>query len=431
MPREPAAGDRDHGRVAVASAVPRILAVAESLPHPTLKGGDHRTWQNINALAAFGRVGVFGLCSNDRRRDSVPDLHLEFWTTSVDPALSMPPPHGVKLQGRAWLLDSAGHPSDLYYSELAAGELSRLAANFRPDVVIVEGLWLHRYLDVLRTPGCRVILDCHNVEAQMSRELASTLRGADLESRVRRDVLPARTEAIERRAVGAADEVWVCSAEDKRLMRELYSPSAAVRVVPNGIRLTDYDPIHVARDGRSEENELTLVFPGFFGHAPNVNAARFLISEIFPRLVQASAASRLLLVGALPPPELRAAAQHDDRITVTGAVPDMKPWLAQATAVAVPLFQGSGTRLKIIEALAAGVPVISTAKGAEGLGVRDKVHLLIAETADEFVRAALTVWRDAGLRGRLVAGGRALVAEQFSWGAIGGRIRHAIMGEPS
>ena len=89
---------------------PTLLVLAESLPYPTLKGGDLRTWQNINALATCGRVGVFGLCSNDRRRESVPDLGLECWETSSDPALTIPPPKGIRLPARAWLLDPPGHP---------------------------------------------------------------------------------------------------------------------------------------------------------------------------------------------------------------------------------------------------------------------------------------------------------------------------------
>lgn len=398
--------------------------LAESLPYPTLKGGDLRTWQNINALASCTRVGIFGFCSNDRRRESVPDLALECWESSSDPALTIPPPKGVRLPARAWLLDPQGHPSDLYYSEGAARELSVLLGRLRPDIVVLEGLWLHRYLGVIRGAGCRVILDCHNVEAALACEVGSASSGNDLEARVRRDILPARTEAIERRAVRAADQLWACSAEDERRLRDRYHPVPPVIVVPNGIRLGDYGG--GLRPDRPAEAPPTLVFPAFFGHFPNVVAARFLIEKVLPRLAAAAGACRLLLVGAMPPPELAAAAASDPRIVVTGAVRDIRPYLADATAMAVPLFHGGGTRLKILEGFATGLPVISTAKGAEGLNARDRTHLLLAETADEFVAAAVALSRDPDLARCLTANARAWVAERFSWDAAAARIRHAI-----
>jgi polysaccharide biosynthesis protein PslH len=214
--------------------------LAESLPYPVLKGGDHRNWQNVNVLASMAHVGVFGLCSNDRRRDRLPDVPLELWTTATDPAVAYPPPSGMKLAGRAWLFDPQGHPSDLYFSDAAALEISTVLDSFRPDIVVVEGLWLQRYMETVRDSGCLVIFDAHNVEAALVRELAHTNERQDLEGRVIRDVLPARTEMIERRALRAADQVWVCSDEDERRLRELYDPVAPVLVVPNGIRPDDY-----------------------------------------------------------------------------------------------------------------------------------------------------------------------------------------------
>jgi polysaccharide biosynthesis protein PslH len=399
--------------------------LAESLPYPTLKGGDLRNWQNVSALASFAEVGVFGLCSNDVRRESSPGLPLAFWATSTDPALAYPPPAGVRLPGRAWLLEPLGHPSDLYFSDAAAGELSRLIESFRPDVVVVEGLWLHGYLDVVRAAGCSCILDCHNVEAAVLRELARARTGQDLESRVIRDVLPARTESIERNAVRAADQLWVCSRDDERRLLELYAPAAPISVIPNGIRLEDYGSQDV-RDRQPCEVPLTLVFTGFFAHTPNAIAAMFLVEELFPRLASACETCRLLLVGARPSEALRAAAARDRRIEVTGAVRDIRPWLVGATAMAVPLSHGGGTRLKVLEAFAAGLPVISTAKGVEGLDVRDGTHLLVTETAGGFVEAALALWRDPALAVRLAGNARMLVAERYSWDALRPPIRHAI-----
>jgi glycosyltransferase involved in cell wall biosynthesis len=128
----------------------------------------------------------------------------------------------------------------------------------------------------------------------------------------------------------------------------------------------------------------------------------------------------------MPSPELLTAAARDPRIVVPGPVRDIRPALAAATAMAVPLFHGGGTRLKILEAFAAGVPVVSTAKGVEGLDVRDGTHALIAESADEFVDHLVALWRDPTLAGRLAASARAFAAERFSWETVGARVRQAI-----
>ncbi|MEO8084722.1 MAG: glycosyltransferase [Ardenticatenales bacterium] len=341
--------------------------------------------------------------------------------------MTYPPPSGRNLPGRAWLFDPEGHPSDLYFSGAAALEIWDVLERFRPDVVLVEGLWLHSYLDTVRTAKCRTILDCFNIEAAVSRELASTRSGDDLDVRVLRDVLPARTEMIERRAIAKADQLWVCSAEDEQRLRDLYDSPAPVVIIPNALRLDAYEARGIHRRAASPGSlPLTVIFPGMFSYLPNGIAAAFLIDEVFPRLTAACDDCRLILMGAMPSPAMRDAAARDARIVVTGLVDDVRPHLAEATVMAVPLFQGGGTHLKVLEAFAASVPVVSTRKGAEGLTARSATHLLLAETADEFAAAILRLWRDPVLAAYLAGEARALVSERFSWTSVAAPLRRAI-----
>ena len=398
------------------------LVLAEALPFPTFKGGDVRTWQNLNALAKVGPTGIFGLCSNDQRRHALPALDLSCWSASTDPALASPPPRDMNLAGRAWLLDPAGHPSDLHYSDHAAGELSVLLERLRPDVVVIEGLWLCKYLPILTGAGCRTVLDCHAIEAALLRELALTNDRQDLEGRVLRDVLPARTAMLEQTAVRAVDQLWVCSGADEQRLRALYEPTAPVAVVPNGVRLDAYDL--AGEPGACPA--FTVLFPGIFSYLPNGFAAAFLVEQIFPRLAAVCDDVRLVMVGAHPTPELLAASMRDPRIVVTGAVPDVRPYLHAATAMAVPVFQGGGTRIKVLEAFAAGLPVVSSPKGVEGLNAQGGVHFLPADNADEFAEGLLRLRAESALARRLAVAARALVAEAFSWDLIGRRVRGAI-----
>ena len=406
----------------------RTLLIAENLPYPTFKGGDLRNWQNVNGLMKVSEVGVFGLCSNDARPTENPRPGLAFWRSSTDPGLAFPPRADRKLFSRAWFLNARGHPADVYYSDYAATEIEHILLDFNPHIVVIERLWLHRYFDRVKQRDCRIVLDCHNVEAPLYQQIANSVEGDDLRARLMRDALPARTELIERHAVRAVDQVWVCSGADERRMRSQYAASAPIHVIPNGLdferyatQIKGYAPPRGVRQGVK-----AIIFTAMFGYSPNARAAKFLIEEVFPRLVARGENRQLLLVGSMPTRQMIAASKNERGILVTGAVPDVRPYMAAASAMVVPLFEGGGTRYKILEAFAAKVPVISTAIGAEGLQVNNGEHLLIAENAAEFVVALEQVWMDRGLVNKLTENALTLVKEHYSWDATDKAIEVAI-----
>jgi glycosyltransferase involved in cell wall biosynthesis len=389
---------------------------------------DLRNWQNLHGLTNLGDVGVLGLHSNDDRRQRPPPLKLAFWRASSDPALSFPLPK-TKLEARAWLLDPMGHPSDLYYSDVAAAEIGEIMDSFRPQIVLMEGVWLHRYIPLLKRHRCRLVLDLHAVEAAMFGEIAASTQGDDLRAKLFRNVLPDRVKLIERKAANAVDQIWLCSEQDGRLMQELYEPCLPIRIVPNAVDVDHYAAVRANLCARPEwlvPTKRSLIFPAVFQWEPNAYAANFLIEEVFPRLAGIFPDCQLLLVGGLPTPSMAAAAERDSRIVVTGGVPDMLPFFAAATAMAVPLWQGGGTRLKILEGLAANVPIVSTKKGAEGLAVKDGTHLLFAENAGEFVDAITQIWSDERFAKNLADHGLALVHRAYSWDVSTHRITQAI-----
>jgi glycosyltransferase involved in cell wall biosynthesis len=404
---------------------PRILIIAEALPYPTYKGGDLRNWQNANGLAKIGEVGIFGLCSNDHRAAQIP-RGIALWRASTDPALAYPPPQGRKLKSRAWAIEPLGHPSDLSYSEAAAAEIETVIAEFRPDILVIEGLWLHRYIAHVRRRHCHVVLDCHNVETALFQQRADAARGSDLKTRLIREILPARTAVIERKALHAVDQVWACSDADARLIAELHRPSTPVWMVPNGLDLATYETRHNMLPDAGDASKQSIIFPATFAYWPNAAAASFLIREVFPLLAGDSPDYQLLLVGNRPTPAMLQAAREDPRIVVTDIVPDVRPYLAAASVLLVPLFEGGGTRFKILEAFAARIPVVSTAKGAEGLQVRDEVHLLMAENAEQMAAAVRRISSDKCLRQRLTRNGWELLERCYSWNVAAGRISEAV-----
>jgi glycosyltransferase involved in cell wall biosynthesis len=401
----------------------RTLVVAENLPYPTLKGGDLRSWQNVNALAGMGQVGVFGLCSNDRRHAVKAPPRVSVWRSSSDPALAFPPQRNRKLSARAWFLSPTGHPADVYYSRQAVSEIADVIAEFEPHVVLIERLWLHHYINPVKSLGCRVILDNHNVESVLYRQIAESTLGDDLPARIVHDFIPVRTETIERQAAQAADQIWVCSVNDEQLMRRAYGTRVPIRVVTNGVDVDRYRRTPTPPGAGAARS---LVLPAAFAFPPNAQAARFLTDELFPRLTANDPDSRLVLVGSMPTSHMIEAARRDSRILVTGAVRDVRPYIAAASAMVAPVFEASGTRFKILEAFASKIPVITTSKGAEGLGATDGKDLLLAENVEQFVAAIKRLWANDRLVARVTTNAFELVREHHSWAVARAQIRKAV-----
>jgi glycosyltransferase involved in cell wall biosynthesis len=293
-------------------------------------------------------------------------------------------------------------------------ELAQFVNELEARVAVVETLWLHRYIRSLRQLGCVVILDAHGVEGALHDELA------DRHPSLLAHEFALRTHEVEARAIATADQVWVTSLRDVRLMRSRYGSRAAIEVVPNAIALENYVPRE--RDG----NRFTVAFTAAFSYPPNVAAARRLLTGIFPALAQRVPAARLALVGRDPTTEMRAAAERDSRIQVTGPVEDVAPHLREADALAVPLTEGHGSRFKVIEAFAAKVPVVSTRKGVEGLDVQPEKHYLSAESDVDFVSALQLLADRPKLGARLARFGLEYVARNHSLDVACERVSSAL-----
>lgn len=187
-----------------------------------------------------------------------------------------------------------------------------------------------------------------------------------------------------------------------------YSGITNVAVVGNGIDTTYFQPGSWCRTRRS------LVFIGVMDYAPNRDAALWLGREIFPRLYQSCPDLTLALVGMSPPAEVQALGDIPG-ITVTGTVSDVRPYLAEAFCFVCPMRLGAGLKNKILQALAVGIPVISTKAGADGLDMTPGVHYLEANTPDEYLQQVTRLIEDAELGERLIRNGQEFVRQGFSW----------------
>jgi glycosyltransferase involved in cell wall biosynthesis len=292
--------------------------------------------------------------------------------------------------------------------------------------VVIEELALARYGELCRSLGCWVVFDAHNIEGSLRAELASADggKGAGWFQRAKSGVLASRLSHEEQRAVRSADLVWACSPMDADDLAALYGKRATV--VPNAVDVDAYRPRPAAGAGDWPARPLTLLFTGSFSYYPNAEAAMRLIREILPIVRRSHPTARLCLVGRNPCAAMLAAAKADPAILVTGAVASVLPYFHAESVAVVPLTFGSGTRLKILEAFAAGIPVVSTAKGAEGIDAKDGYHLLLREDPNAIASAAVQLWEDAALRLRIVVNAGLLVESKYSWAVAAARIASSL-----
>jgi glycosyltransferase involved in cell wall biosynthesis len=293
------------------------------------------------------------------------------------------------------------------------------------DVAVVETIALAAYLDELKRAARRVVFDAHNVEGVLQPALDAFVADTDagMAEKVKRWLLARRLMSAERRVIRGADLVWACSDYDARQIDQRYGRHTGITVVPNGVDVSAYrraDAPALVTDW--SHLPVTMVYLGLFSYPPNENAALRLIRDVLPAVKAFGYQTRAVLVGRNPTPALIEAARRDPAVHVTGAVESVVPYLEQPCVVTLPITMGSGTRLKIIEAFAVGRPVVTTAKGVEGIDAVDGQHLLVREDSQAIASAVIELWTRPQMRVTLCAAAFELARDKYSWSAAVDRI---------
>jgi sugar transferase (PEP-CTERM/EpsH1 system associated) len=284
--------------------------------------------------------------------------------------------------------------------------LEAFLASEQFDLIHVNQIMVWKYLPLpVETP---VLLCKDNAWADLAEREWQAAAGW-LPRRLKK-VEADKMHRYEQQAVSAADHCVVVSERDKELIHQL-SPDTPISVVPNGVDTDYFQPT-------SEPNDFPkLVFTGAMGWPPNVDAMLYFGRQILPLIRQEFPQVQMTIAGLHPPEELLALGQQAN-IRVTGFVPDVRPYIAEAAVYVVPLRLGSGTRLKILEALAMGKAVVSTSIGAEGLEVNHNEHLIIADEPEEFARSVSELLKEPSRRQALGRAGRTVVEACYDWKAV-------------
>lgn len=258
-----------------------------------------------------------------------------------------------------------------------------------------------------RTP---VVMFQHNMESQIWKRMAANhprWHGrAFLGSQYR------RMFRWEDRLSRLFDGIVTVSAEDTKFARERYHLTNVLGDVPPGVDTSFFTP-----EDRAPESKPVLAFLGSMDWMPNIEGIHWFVREVWPQVCARVPEVTLRIIGRRPGADIRALADRDSSIVVTGTVDDVRPHLRDAAAMIVPLLSGGGTRIKILEAMAFGLPVLSTTIGAEGLPFEHDRHLLLADDPGAFVERCVGLLRSKDLRSRLALAARDEVVAHYSWAA--------------
>ena len=391
--------------------------------HPPQGGAALRNWQNVRALAELGPVDVVSIGAGPGGPPPPPVRRWTHFDLARLPAARGPL---AELRRRSWWIRPCAHPWSmaLWHAEIVA-EVKRMVQTGGSELVVLEELWFHPYCELIRRLGCRTIFDAHNVEGPLRKELASAELG--FVARLRNRRLTRQVFALERDLVRRADQTWCCSAVDAGNLG-CGARGQRVHVIPNTVDVEHYRPVRdgsLAPPSAPRQRAPVIAFVGAYAYPPNEMAARILVQQVLPALEREHADVSLLLVGRDPTAWMLEAARTRRGVRVTGAVADVRPHLAEASVVAVPLTQGGGTRLKILEAFAARRPVVSTPKGAEGLDAVNGQHLLLREI-DGFAGAILALLSDPTACTGLTERALAFVEQHHSWPVAAARVGAAV-----
>ncbi|MCK9247467.1 MAG: glycosyltransferase family 4 protein [Solirubrobacteraceae bacterium] len=397
----------------------RIAWITPELPYwPGGSGGSTRQFQLIRSLVDHGHaVDVVAPVHADQQegRRSLTDAGATLL------AVDRPSSRAVEALGalarrpslvvRAATMPTVAWQTEVFWASLRAR--AREAIGRFPDVVLVEHDWAARWAQDLPAAIPKA-LGLENLSWDYYARRAAAADGVAAAA-LRAEAT--RFRRFDARRLAAFDLLLTMSADDDRELRRVSDRPSVV--IPNGV---DTDRLVAS----PLPDEPVALFTGTFGYPPNAEALAWLLRDIWPRVRYWKPDARLLVVGRDVPDEIATLA--DPSVTLAGWVPEMQPWFDRARVVLVPMLSGGGTRLKVLDGLASGRPLVSTTMGAMGVDVRQGNQVLLADDPDAFADATVRALTDDALAGRLGHAGRRTAEDVYDWRAIGARLEGALRG---
>lgn len=396
--------------------MPRILLLTPQLPYPPEQGTSLRNFHILRGLAEGGAmVTLLSYAEPGQPSDSP---FVDPLSALCERLVLVPAPKRTMSQRLARLVTDRqpdmAHRLESAKFDNALRELLVEATDRPFDIVQIEGIEMVRFMPLVRqyAPISKIVFDDHNAEAELQYRAFQTDVTVPRRwpAAVYSWIQTGRLRRFEKWAGQAADWTVAVSEADKRSLLNL-GIEKPITVIPNSIDVRAYE------SGQPDGvPEFDLVFSGKMDYRPNIDATLWFGNSIWPLIRHRRPEVTWAIVGQQPHPRLDRLREMPG-VTITGRVPSVAPYLAAAKVYIMPFRMGSGTRLKLIEAMAAGKAVVSTSMGAEGFDVLDGREVLLADSEETFAAAALSLLDDPETRRRLGAAAH-LKAQEFDWRVV-------------
>ena len=384
----------------------RILFLAFECPYPLDRGGRVKTYHFLRALALQNHVTLVAIVRNEQQSRDLAE-HFAFCERTIGV------PVDLSFQRKMWrLASSLPGPKPFVIALYGLPRLRRairsLVSREKFDVFYYDHLHMTQYrpkqVDVVH------VIDEHNIETLLLKRVYQNMR-----FRPEKAVAWLEWQKMRRyepRICREAEYVLATTEVDARLLRDWGVLPHRVRVIPIGVDTNYFQPV---TNTHASCRDLTII--GTLGWPPNAEGVMWFYHNVFPEVRRVFPDAQLKIIGDRAPRSV-AALNQDPNVSLLGYVDDIRSQMSDSAALLVPLRTGSGMRVKILDGLAMGVPIVSTAVGYEGIAVVDGEHLLSADQPRGFARAVISLLEQPDLRQRLASQGRELVAERYSWESV-------------
>lgn len=375
-----------------------ILIVSPQFPYPPRSGFTTRVYQLARQLSQRHNVTLLSYAWR-HEREGVTRLAAQMSVRAVE--RKPPSPVGKRVAQTLTLASPRTYSCREVHSREMQNAIDELCATGDFDIIQLES----SFLCTFRFPRhAALVIDEHNIEYELFQRMCDGERS--LARRAFNRLEYVRCCRFEQACWSDVDGCVVTSDREVEAIRSC-APDTPVAVVPNAVDVNYFAPSHNGAEPQ------TVIFNGTLGYRPNFDGVRYFIDEIWPLVRERYPSARLKLTGRNDGVDTRSLMRAG--VELLGEVPDIRPYVSGAAVVVVPIRIGGGTRLKVVEGLAMGKAMVSTAVGCEGVAVRDGEHLLIADDAPSFASKIFEVFENPALGDALGHAGRRLVETRYSW----------------
>jgi len=382
----------------------KILMLTPYLPYPLLSGGQIRTYNLLKHLSKDHEITLFALIKDQEEKRYIPELEKICHQVKV-----FKRPRKPFTLKNIFKTGFSKYPFLVIrnYSKDAAKAVKLALAEKEFNLIHAETFYMMPHLPETQVP---TILVEQTIEylgyesyANKALPLIRPLLNIDID----------KIKNWEKYYWKKADKLIVMSEEDKDFVAQEIKNTKKIAVVENGVDVAWFD-----EKKTQKPDQPTVLFVGTFNWLPNREAVDFLVSQVWPKLKQEVKNIRLWIVGNSPTEEILKLKQLDPQIEVTGGIPDIRDAFKKASVLVAPVFSGKGTRYKVLEAMAAGTPIVATSLAVEGLKVKHNEHVLIANEADKMAQATKKLIDQPELAKKLAKNAKKFVKTHYDWPLI-------------